>query len=358
MRGASSAHYFRNGVVMKKSAACSWLFQLCIVMFVLCAKAFAQTPGISEAVVSTSNLEGTVTLVVAGVKTVFPLPGVNASTTSGEGTVQHDAANVNVGVSGIANLATVDTPHSQANFAATQTTTTLAGTASASNISLAQNAVQSTSVSGRGYCTFDSAGAIRCVGSTSLGSVIVNGVPVSIPQQPIPIGYPLATVSATLAVNLPGLGLLVNIPVSGALKVNDYIFSGVGSKRFLAIHAPLHLELAGSLNVLSVGLVSAQIDLRDVTETIADTTSVATTPIVSSVSPDAIDCSNLADGYYADPSSQCSPEFFACQSGKSISKTCPAGTVFNSSEIECVVPNDDSYCPAPTQTSVKLLQVH
>jgi hypothetical protein len=331
---------------------------ICFFMLAVGGLAFGQTPGVKQAVVTTSNLEGDVTLVVAGVKMTLPVSGVNSSTTASEGTVQHDATNVNVGAPAVANLATIEAPHSQANFASTRTTTTLAGGASASSIHLAQDSVTSTNVSGQSYCTFDSARGIHCVGSTSLGSVTVNGAPVSIPAQPIPVGYQLATVGTTLAVTVPGLGLSVNIPVSGALKVNDFVFDKTGTNQLSITHAPLHLVLKGSVNVLSIGVVSAQVDLKDVTDTSVYTTDTASTPTTNSVPPNSIDCSKLADGDYADPQQSCTADYYSCASGTSIPRKCLDGFFFNSEQGFCDEAKNIPQCggkPATSRTSLRAL---
>lgn len=226
--------------------------------------AAAQNTDLTSASVRTCNVKGVVRITVLGITTTTPLACVNPTTQTAPGNDDSALADTTtLGIPAVANLATVSAPFGESDWTNTPQVTWLFGDAGASNISLAQGMVQTSDVAG--YMSCDSTAGLStfiCEVAMTLGATTIGGFPVVLPPQPIPLNYTIPVIGLHLAVHPLGLPLL-NIPVSGQLVLNKLTATSTGSSSLTVEHAPLSLILAGSVTVLGIGAIAAELELVD-----------------------------------------------------------------------------------------------
>jgi hypothetical protein len=103
---------------------------------------------------------------------------------------------------------------------------------------------------------------IQCSAGAALESLSVNGSPVTIPSQPIPINHPIAVSGLNVQVSVAGIGL-VNVPASGTLYLNRVRTQGEGTNSVKIEHATISLELSGQTSVLGFGPVGVTLFVDD-----------------------------------------------------------------------------------------------
>jgi len=295
----------------------------------------AESPGVLSANVLTCNVAGTVELTILGLTKIMKLPCLNQTEKNSLGASESNAADANIGVPGVLNLAAVEAPNSLSGYLTTSNSTMLNGGARASSVQLAQGLVKATAVGGAARCTITAGSkTITCEGETALETLTVNGQQIPLPPQPMPIGYPLAKVQGKLTVSV--LNIPVKIPVSGVLKGNDFVVSGLNSEKISIQHAPLKLQLEGDIK-LGLSLVKVKVNIVDVSdvefESDEETESVTTHAVAASGS--SFDCTGKSNGNYSNPESSCSNIFYSCWEGTAIKQSCPSNLFFDPEVGNC-----------------------
>ncbi|WP_035051699.1 hypothetical protein [Andreprevotia chitinilytica] len=238
----------------------------------MCAQFAAATDtDIVSADVKTCNIKGSVTITIAGVNYLDDLGCANPTDEPAPGENKNSAVNTTtVGVTALSNVAGVTAPFGDAKYDnSVANKTILTGTAGESGLSLVQGLVQSTDVAGQVTCTAVSGSStLNCTAATTLGTTTVNGSPISIPAQPIPLNYTIALTGLNVGINLAGIP--VTVPVSGSLILNELVVTGLNTHNVTIAHNPVHLILSGSANALGSGLVGVSINVIDATATKAE----------------------------------------------------------------------------------------
>lgn len=238
--------------------------------------AFSQSSDIESAMVGTCNLKGSVSVTVLGITTTTPLACLNETTQDVPGEDGDSiTGDINVSAPGVSDVANVSAPNGVASYLVEPNTTLLHGLAEVKDIDLVQDTVAANSVQGDISCEQSTGdNFIECQGEVSIASLDVNGLPASVPS-PISYNYTIP-ISSSLQVSVLGL-LPVPVPVSGGLKLNEVVVSGAtpqisGPSVLIPIqpgesltveHNAMHLSLAGSVNLLGIGLVEVEVDVID-----------------------------------------------------------------------------------------------
>jgi hypothetical protein len=222
----------------------------------------AQSSRIVSASVETCNVRAVVRTTVLGVTTTAPLACINPTARAAPGEDRDELVGaLTVGVPAVVSVVTATGPEGASSWVDAPQRTRLVGETGTAALSIAQGGIQITGVTGRLTCESESDGdVISCAAETTVGSVTVAGRAVSLPASPLPVNHTIAVSGLRLTVGV--LGLQLSIPVTGELVLNGVtIAKQVGEFRFE--HAPLALNLRGSVQALGLGLVGIELEMLD-----------------------------------------------------------------------------------------------
>jgi hypothetical protein len=238
---------------------------LALSLFSLSPIAFAQNADLTSASVNTCNVKGSVSITVLGVTTTLPITCINPSQETAAGNDEDSTTgNVNVGVPGVVNVADLAAPYGESNYVNGPNETSLVGATTVDDASLVQDVIAASGVRGLLICESTTGeDSLRCSAGTEIAQLLVNGQAVVLPPSPIPLNYPVAVAGGAVQITVPGLGLLVSVPVSGSLTLNEVITHGAGTQQLTVEHAPLHARLDGQVTVAGIGIIKLTIDAVD-----------------------------------------------------------------------------------------------
>ncbi len=224
----------------------------------------AQDADLGTASAETCNVTGGVTVRLLGLTTTWPIGCLNPTRQIASGADDAALADTTVvGVPAVANVATVRAPFGDSTWSDEPNTTALTVDAGAAAVDLVQDMVRSGDVRGLLRCATTTGNAtIECIAGTTIGLLTINGQPVAIPPDPIPFNHTIAVADLPVRLTLAGLPA-ISLRLGGRVVINQLSVRGIGTSSAEVAHAPLHVELRGTTQVLGLGLLDVEIRVTD-----------------------------------------------------------------------------------------------
>lgn len=220
--------------------------------------ASAQSSEVASAAVKSCAVSGSVTVTLLGLNTTLPLPCPGQAQVTAPGSDEKSALGVDLALLGLVNVIKLDAVHQRADYVNVTGATALDGSSEAAGLSLVQNLVTASAVSGKLSCdSLSGNNRVQCQASSTIADVKLAGGNVITIPSPIPRDF---TVPVGGRLRLSVLGLVVDVPVGGALTLNHATATGTGTANVTVQHQPAALTLGGSVSVGGLGVIGVRVE--------------------------------------------------------------------------------------------------
>ncbi|MGO4259340.1 hypothetical protein [Lysobacter sp. TAB13] len=220
--------------------------------------AAAQSSEVASAAVKACAVSGSVTVTVLGINTTLPLPCAGQAQVTAAGNDDKSAVGIDLSLLGLVNVVKLDTVHQRADYTNLTGATALDGFSEAAGVSLVQNLVTAQGLRGSLSCDSLSGDTrLQCQATSTVADVRIAGGNVITLPSPIPRNF---TVPVGGRLRLVVLGLPVEVPVGGALVLNQAAASGAGTNHVTVTHQAAQLGLGGSVSVGGLGLIAVRVE--------------------------------------------------------------------------------------------------
>ncbi|QWP75700.1 hypothetical protein J5226_19120 [Lysobacter sp. K5869] len=229
-------------------------------------QASAQSAEVVSAGSKACALSGGVTVTLLGLNTTLPLPCTGQAQVTAPGSKENSALGLDIGLLGLVSVVKVDVAQQRADYTNLAGATALDARSSAAGLSLVQNLVSLEGASGTLACdSLTGSTVLQCQAAANVADVRIAGGNVITVPSPLPRDF---TVPVGGSIRLVVLGLTIEVPVGGALKLNHVTTQGAGTRNVSVTHKPAQLTLGGSVQVGGLGLVGVNVEAAVSPETI------------------------------------------------------------------------------------------
>lgn len=233
--------------------------------------ALAQNADLNSGSVGTCNIKGTVSVTLLGKTHSYPLPCINKTQLSARGVDEKALVEpFKLDVPVLGDVIHLKLAEGRSDFTPAFNASIRRGLTQAAEFDALQGLIAVNALQGGLICE-DSRDTkrVQCEAFTSVGAMLLNGQPVSLPPE-IPLNHVVPITKSPVEITLPLLGTVISVPLSGAIVLNEVVVTGDGTPQLAVEHHPIHATLSGSLRTLGAGLVTVNVDITDATSVKSD----------------------------------------------------------------------------------------